>query len=227
MIVKQKQVSYKIQQCSVKKLEKYLHVPCTSYFFALLSFQIFTSPLSKIKLHLLSTVQLSVFKAPQELWNLLSKAVLGKFHGSVQHSKCNYLQDRANFLRSRAWRIVLICNIATMYLIQEVKPQNYSKWCNPTRNLLCDLQHQGTLKAIDGELWDGEIQTKIQNKGRQESPCQVQMIHRVLTQYKDVILPVKGIWRWRSGGHLIFTMRFTSLVRWHMYNESSSDVCLL
>ena len=48
------------------------------------------------------------FKAPQELWNPLSKAVPGKFHGSGGHSKCNCLQDRANFHRSQAWQIVRI-----------------------------------------------------------------------------------------------------------------------
>ena len=33
-----------------------------------------------------------------------------KFHGSSGHSKCNCLQDQANFHRSRAWKIVLIFN---------------------------------------------------------------------------------------------------------------------
>ena len=48
------------------------------------------------------------FKAPRELWNLLRKAVPDKLHGSGGHSKCNYLQDRANFHRFRAWQTVLI-----------------------------------------------------------------------------------------------------------------------
>ena len=48
------------------------------------------------------------FKAPRELWNPLSKAVPSKFHGSVGHSKCNCLQNRANFHRSRAFQIALI-----------------------------------------------------------------------------------------------------------------------
>ena len=38
---------------------------------------------------------------PRELWNPLSKAVHGKFHGSGEHKKRNFLQDRANFHRSR------------------------------------------------------------------------------------------------------------------------------
>ena len=42
------------------------------------------------------------FKAPWELWNPLSKAVPGNFHWSGRHSKCNCLQDRANFHRSQA-----------------------------------------------------------------------------------------------------------------------------
>ena len=50
------------------------------------------------------------FKALQELWNPLSKAVPCKFHGYVRHSKCNCLQGRANCHRSRAWQIVLIFN---------------------------------------------------------------------------------------------------------------------
>ena len=44
----------------------------------------------------------------RELWNPLSNAVPGKFHGSSGHSKRNYVQDRANCHRSRAWHIVLI-----------------------------------------------------------------------------------------------------------------------
>ena len=50
------------------------------------------------------------YKAPQELWNPLSKAVRGKFYGSGGHSKCNFLQDQANFHRSQACQIVLIFN---------------------------------------------------------------------------------------------------------------------
>ena len=48
------------------------------------------------------------FKATQELWNPLNKPVTGTFHGSGRCSKRNYLQDRANFNRSRTRRIVLI-----------------------------------------------------------------------------------------------------------------------
>ena len=43
-----------------------------------------------------------------KLWNLLSKAVLGKFHESGGYSKRDCLQDRANFRRSWSWQIVLI-----------------------------------------------------------------------------------------------------------------------
>ena len=39
------------------------------------------------KLYLLSPVLLSDSKVPRELWNGLSKAVPGKFHGPVGHSK--------------------------------------------------------------------------------------------------------------------------------------------
>ena len=46
--------------------------------------------------------------APQELWNPMIKAVHSKFHGSGRHSKCNFLQDRANFHRCRACQINLI-----------------------------------------------------------------------------------------------------------------------
>ena len=51
------------------------------------------------------------FQAPQELWNPLSKAVPGKFHGSGGHHKCNCFQDQTNFHRSRAWQIVLILTL--------------------------------------------------------------------------------------------------------------------
>ena len=44
------------------------------------------------------------------LWNPLSKAVPSKFYGSGRHSKCNCLQDWANFHRSQAWQIVPILN---------------------------------------------------------------------------------------------------------------------
>ena len=51
------------------------------------------------------------FKAPQELWNPLSKAVPGKFHGSGKQSKCNCLHDQTNFHQPRAWQNGLIFNI--------------------------------------------------------------------------------------------------------------------
>ena len=47
-------------------------------------------------------------KTLQELWNPLSKAVPGKFKRYGGLSKCNCLQDGANFHRSRVWQIVLI-----------------------------------------------------------------------------------------------------------------------
>ena len=50
------------------------------------------------------------FKNPLELWDPPSKAVPGKFHRSGRQSKCNYLLDRANFLKSQAWQNVLIFN---------------------------------------------------------------------------------------------------------------------
>ena len=36
------------------------------------------------------------FKAPLELWNALSKAVPGKYHGFGGHTKCYCLQDPVN-----------------------------------------------------------------------------------------------------------------------------------
>ena len=62
---------------------------------ALLSFQMFTGVLSHIKLHLLTTVLLSDFKAHRELWNPLRKAVSGKV---------SCLHDRAIFDGSRTWQ---------------------------------------------------------------------------------------------------------------------------
>ena len=61
-----------------------------------------TFPLFEINLHLLSMVALSGFQSS------LSKVVPGKFHGCDRHSKCNCLQDWANFHRSRVWQVVLI-----------------------------------------------------------------------------------------------------------------------
>ena len=51
------------------------------------------------------------FKAPQELWNPLNKAVPGVFHRSFGDSKCNCLHDHANFHRSQALPIVQIFDI--------------------------------------------------------------------------------------------------------------------
>ena len=56
-----------------------------------------------------------ISKVPQELWNPLNKTVPGKFHRPGEHSRCNCLQDRAIFYRSRAWEIVLIFNTVYVY----------------------------------------------------------------------------------------------------------------
>ena len=55
------------------------------------------------------TVISNVYRSPEAL-KVLSKAVTVKFHGSGSHSKCNSLQDWANFHRSLAWQIALIFN---------------------------------------------------------------------------------------------------------------------
>ena len=44
-----------------------------------------------------------ISKLPPELWNPLSKAVPGKFDGSVRHSKHKCLQNQDNVHRPRAW----------------------------------------------------------------------------------------------------------------------------
>ena len=61
------------------------------------------------------------FRAPHEVWNPLSKAEPGKFHGSVsgRHLKRNCLQDRAKFHRSRAWKIVLFFSIVMVFSITQ------------------------------------------------------------------------------------------------------------
>ena len=64
------------------------------------------------------------FKAPQELWNPLSKAIPGKFHRFDGHSKCNCFQDQANFKRTRAWQIVLIFN-TVLYITLGLKWNDY------------------------------------------------------------------------------------------------------
>ena len=90
-------------------------------FWPLNSYHMFTGPLFQIKLrlkpHFLSIALLSGFKAPQELWNPISKAVCGKYHGSGGYTKHNCLQDWANF---RAWQIVLTLNAATVYTLKFV-----------------------------------------------------------------------------------------------------------
>ena len=53
-----------ITDCSAEKFGKYSQVWRTSYFWALQSFQMFTSPLSQIKQHLLSTALLKGFQSP-------------------------------------------------------------------------------------------------------------------------------------------------------------------
>ena len=83
-----------------------------SYFWALWSFQMFTGPLFHVYIYKVLSVD---FKNPWELWNPLKKAVPGKFHESVGHSKhttcSNCLEDWANFPRSRVWQIVLILTL--------------------------------------------------------------------------------------------------------------------
>ena len=104
-----------------QKLGKYLQVGRTSYFRALRSFQLLTGPLFQIKLHVLSILTQG-FQSSRDLWNPLSKAVPGKFHGFGRLSKYNCLQqDRANFHRSLAWQIVLVfntCNLVTVDFLQ-------------------------------------------------------------------------------------------------------------
>ena len=72
--------------------------------------------LFKTKLQLLSTVLISGFQSPRELWNPLSEAVPGKFHGFGGDGKPNCLQDRANFQRSRAWQVIFFYT-ATLFMI--------------------------------------------------------------------------------------------------------------
>ena len=62
----------------------------------------FTGPLFQIKLHLQSIILIQ--------WE-------GRFYECGGHDKRNFLKDRANFYRSRAWQIVLIiitANVASM-----------------------------------------------------------------------------------------------------------------
>ena len=70
----------------------------------------FTGPLFEIKLHLILLLYSVDFKTPRKLWNPLSKAITGKFHGSAGHSECNFLQQLTNFYMSPAWQIVIFFN---------------------------------------------------------------------------------------------------------------------
>ena len=70
------------------------------------------------------------FKAHQELWNPLSKALPGKFHGPGGRDKCNCFQERANFHRSWAWKIVQILNADNLLK---------SKHCRLKRHVKCPI----------------------------------------------------------------------------------------
>ena len=72
------------------------------------SVPIFTGHLFQTILHLQSTVLHSGI--PLELWNSLTKAARGRFHGPGGHKKRNILQEKANFHRSWVWKIILIFN---------------------------------------------------------------------------------------------------------------------
>ena len=81
------------------------------------------------------------FKAPQELWNPLSKAVPGEFHGSGRHDQCDCLLDQANFHRSQAWEVVLIfttrCIMMKMWIYNE--NPSWVHWHWSTLYLECQL----------------------------------------------------------------------------------------
>ena len=55
------------------------------------------------------------FKAPHELWNPFSQALLGKFNGSDGQSKTSCLQDLTILHRSWAWQIVSTFNTAKVF----------------------------------------------------------------------------------------------------------------
>ena len=66
------------------------------------------------------------FNAPWEILNPMSKAVLSEFDRCGWHSKQSCLQGWANFHRSQAWQIVLICNTSSV-LIQVMTWSHYLK----------------------------------------------------------------------------------------------------
>ena len=84
----------------------------------------FTGPLFQINTHLVSTVLLSGFQSSPGVWNPLSKAVPGKFHGSGGHNHCNCLHDRANFHRSHGWLIFQLFNTGTCNTLTPPSPQD-------------------------------------------------------------------------------------------------------
>ena len=112
---------------SVKYLEKYLQFWCTGSFQILQSFWMFTGPLFQIKLHLPNTVLLNGFQYSPGALKSLSKAVLGEFDRCGWHSKQSCLQGWANFHRSQAWQIVLVCNTSSV-LIQVMTWSHYLNW---------------------------------------------------------------------------------------------------
>ena len=110
--------------------------PTYKSFWALWAFHMFTGPLFQIKLVLFYSV---IVKAFRELWNPPSKAVPGKFLGSDGHSKCNCLQGRANFHRSRTWLIILIFNMVQIWADVKVFPLSL-RWRHNGRH--CVSNHQ-------------------------------------------------------------------------------------
>ena len=76
----------------------------------------FAGPSVQIKLHLPSIVLLNEFQTPQELWNPVSEAVLGKFHGCGGRIKRNCLPDRTSFHRYGARQIIIIFNTGIVYI---------------------------------------------------------------------------------------------------------------
>ena len=82
----QQEVNY--SQC--QKLSKIIQVRRASYSRVYDHFM-FADRLFEIKLHLFSTVWRIGFQRFWELWNPLSKAIPGNFHGSGSNSKCKSL----------------------------------------------------------------------------------------------------------------------------------------
>ena len=151
------------------------------------------------------------FKAPpRELWNPLSKTVLGKFHGSGGHRKRNCLQDRANFHRSQAWKIVIILNTDVVVVVVSCKSvsqisirvhslgQSYVKRCGLCINSKAILS---LLHWFENDIF-GLVKMRVCNKFARPGCMDTRdrFSYWIITEIKDtlVVITIGHVWFYYS-----------------------------